>query len=105
MMIELREVRCAAPAYQDVAVGQYLRVALGIRKQFVGMGILAYQAGTHFIFVDLDRDGAGLFCSDHVAVIEDSDCTLGVAAGVLLKDGPDPLIHLGVALLSAPTPD
>src|SRR5688500_6800509 len=67
--------------------------------------IFSHQACTHSIFVDLDYYAARLFCCDHVAVIEDGDSTVGVSAGVMLKDGPDSRTHLEVALLAAQTPD
>jgi hypothetical protein len=105
MMIELGEERRASPAYKDVAIRQYLHVALGIREQPVGVGVLVHQAGNHFIFVDLDHNGAGLIYSVYVAIVEDCNSTVGMAAGVMLKGGPDTRTHFEVAILPAKTPD
>jgi hypothetical protein len=105
MMIELGEERRASPAYKDVAIRQYLHVALGIREQPVGVGILAHQGGAHFIFVDLDHYAAGLIYSVYVAVIEDGNSTVGVVAGVMLKGGSDTSTHVEVAVLPTKTPD
>ena len=74
--------------------------------------VLAYQRGRHLLLVDLQYDAAGLFyrlrvavLEDRVAIVEDGDCAVGLAPGVVLEGKSGAGAHLEVTLLPTEAPD
>src|SRR5215212_1100068 len=69
------------------------------------MGVLAYQAGLHGVFVDPDHGAAGLFHRVLAAVVEDCDGSAGMASSGVLVEELRVWPHLEVAPLTAEAPD
>src|SRR5918993_2367761 len=104
-MGELRDVPPTAPAYQHVGVGQELHVSLGGGESLLWRGVLAHQLGTHLLLLELYHDPArSIVHLGMSAIVEDGDCGVALAPGVVLEGAPGARTHLNVALLAAESP-
>ena len=77
---EFGDVGLGAPADEDVVVGEDLDVALAVGEEAVGVLVGVLELGGAVGFVEVEDEGA----ADLVAVVEEGEGAVGLAAGVVL---------------------
>src|SRR2546423_10814556 len=85
VLAQLADVRPAAPADEDVAVGEELRVALERRQQLLRMVVAAHEGGALVLLVEPQQQDARLLVHRRGrAVVEDRDRPVRLAADIVL---------------------